>query len=36
MFESGVFEEPCLTVEGRERQKGDVDFLYNGQLVRSW
>lgn len=32
MLESEPFEEPCLAGEGRDRQKGDVDFLCIGQL----
>lgn len=27
-----MLEEPCLAVGGRERQKGEVGFLYDGQL----
>ena len=32
MLGLAVFGEPCFVIEGRERQNGDADFLYIGQL----
>lgn len=32
MFGLEALGDPCLAVDGRERQKGDVDFLCTGQL----
>lgn len=32
MLELEAFGEPCIAVDWRERQKGDVDFLFISQL----